>query len=66
MLRGDAGGHGNGHDVPALYRRLLQGQGPPLDWSRPYGWRSVTGGLKKTERKVKEFIIRENVVFFWK
>ena len=31
MLRGDAGGDGDGDDVPALHRRLLQGEGPALD-----------------------------------
>ena len=31
MLRGDVGGDGHGDDVPALHRRLLQGQGSPMD-----------------------------------
>jgi len=38
MLRGDAGGDGHGHDVPALHRRLLPGQSSQMDRLRPFSW----------------------------
>ena len=41
VLRGDAAGHRDGADVPALYWRLLQGQGPPVDRGGSHRLRSV-------------------------
>jgi hypothetical protein len=48
VLRGDAAGHRHGADVPALHRRLLPGQGPQVDRSRPPHLRCVNNLIQNS------------------